>query len=76
MLANKLNAVLAAPRRNGTLPCPDSKTQVTVEYNNDSGAMIPLRVDTVVIFTQHVDGGSPGRDIGEGDQAGYLEEPP
>jgi len=32
---------------------PDAKTQVTVEYRNDNGTMIPLRVHTVVISVQH-----------------------
>jgi len=31
------------------------KTQVTVEYKKDGGATIPLRVDTVVISTQHAE---------------------
>ena len=34
---------------------PDSKTQVTVEYKKEGGAMIPLRVDTIVVSTQHAD---------------------
>ncbi len=57
MLAHKLNAALAAGRRSGLLPWlrPDSKTQVTVEYKKDGGATIPLRVDTVVISTQHAE---------------------
>ncbi|KAH9032011.1 methionine adenosyltransferase [Lactarius pseudohatsudake] len=57
MLAHKLNAALAAARRSGLLPWlrPDSKTQVTVEYKKDGGATIPLRVDTVVISTQHAE---------------------
>ena len=57
MLAHKLNAALAAARRSGLLPWlrPDSKTQVTVEYKNDNGAMVPLRVDTIVISTQHAE---------------------
>jgi len=56
-LAHKLNAALAAARRNGVLPWlrPDSKTQVTVEYKKDGGATIPLRVDTIVISTQHAE---------------------
>jgi len=55
MLAHKLNAALAAARRSGALPWlrPDSKTQVTVEYKKDGGATVPLRVDTVVVSTQH-----------------------
>lgn len=57
MLAHKLNAALAAARRSGLLPWlrPDSKTQVTVEYKKDGGATIPLRVDTVVVSTQHAE---------------------
>jgi S-adenosylmethionine synthetase len=57
-LAHKLNAAMAAARRDGSLGWlrPDSKTQVTVEYRKDpSGAVIPLRVDTVVISTQHAE---------------------
>jgi S-adenosylmethionine synthetase len=55
MLAHKLNAAMALARRTGALPWlrPDSKTQVTVEYKKDGGAMIPLRVDTIVVSTQH-----------------------
>ncbi len=54
-LAHKLNAALAEARRSGELAWlrPDSKTQVTVEYKKDGGATIPLRVDTIVISTQH-----------------------
>ena len=57
VLAHKLNAAMAAARRSGKLSWlrPDSKTQVTIEYKNDGGAMIPLRVDTVVISTQHAE---------------------
>lgn len=55
VLAHKLNAALSVARRTGALPWlrPDSKTQVTVEYKKDGGATIPLRVDTVVVSTQH-----------------------
>ncbi|KAI0345431.1 methionine adenosyltransferase [Trametopsis cervina] len=57
VLAHKLNAALAVARRTGALPWlrPDSKTQVTIEYKQDNGAMIPLRVDTVVVSTQHAE---------------------
>ncbi|CAN6647327.1 S-adenosylmethionine synthase 2 [Trichomonascus vanleenenianus] len=57
ILAHKLNAALATARRDGSLPWlrPDTKTQVTVEYLNDNGVVIPQRVDTVVISTQHSD---------------------
>ena len=58
MLSHKLNAAMAVARRDGSMDWlrPDSKTQVTVEYRKDaSGAVVPVRVDTVVISTQHAD---------------------
>jgi len=56
-LAHKLNAAMSAARRDGSLPWlrPDTKTQVTVEYKHDNGAVIPLRVHTVVVSAQHSD---------------------
>ncbi|RKP18324.1 methionine adenosyltransferase [Rozella allomycis CSF55] len=55
ILAHKINMKLSEYRRNGTLPWvwPDCKSQVTIEYKNENGAMIPLRVHTIVISTQH-----------------------
>lgn len=58
MLAHKLNRKMADLRRSGELAWlrPDSKTQVTIEYEKSaSGAVKPLRVDTVVISTQHAE---------------------
>lgn len=54
-LAHKLNAEMAASRRNGSLPWlrPDTKTQVTIEYKHDHGAVVPLKVHTVVVSAQH-----------------------
>ncbi|EGX53315.1 methionine adenosyltransferase sam2, variant 2 [Orbilia oligospora] len=55
LLSHKLNAAMSSARRDGSLPWlrPDTKTQVTVEYENDHGAFIPRRVDTVVVSAQH-----------------------
>ena len=54
-LAHKLNAAMAAARRDGSIPWlrPDTKTQVTIEYEHDSGAVIPKKVHTVVVSAQH-----------------------
>ena len=51
-LAHKMAQKLTEVRKNGTLDYlrPDGKTQVTVEYD-DGGK--PVRVDTVVISSQH-----------------------
>ena len=50
-LAHKLAMKLTEMRKNKTLTYlrPDGKAQVTVEYEDDK----PLRIDTVVVSTQH-----------------------
>ncbi|RPB28462.1 methionine adenosyltransferase [Terfezia boudieri ATCC MYA-4762] len=57
LLSHKLNAAMAAARRDGSLPWlrPDTKTQVTIEYVHDGGAVVPKRVDTVVVSAQHAE---------------------
>ncbi|KAK1904978.1 S-adenosylmethionine synthase isoform type-1 [Dissostichus eleginoides] len=57
VLAHKLNSKMAELRRDGTVPWlrPDSKTQVTVHYDQKNGAVIPKRVHTIVISVQHDD---------------------
>ncbi|HUM76745.1 MAG: methionine adenosyltransferase [Fervidobacterium sp.] len=52
VLAHKLAMKLAEVRKNGTVPFlrPDGKTQVTIEYDENDK---PVRVDTVLISTQH-----------------------
>lgn len=54
-LAHRLAKRLAEVRKNGKLSYlrPDGKTQVTVEYDRDT--MTPIRVDTVVLSTQHAE---------------------
>ena len=51
-LAHKLVRRLTDVRKNGQFPYlrPDGKSQVTVEYDENN---VPVRVDTVVISTQH-----------------------
>jgi S-adenosylmethionine synthetase len=53
-LAHKLTMRLSQVRKNGTLPFlrPDGKSQVTVEYDAQGKV---LRVDAVVISTQHAE---------------------
>ncbi len=53
-LAHKLTMRLSQMRKNGTLPFlrPDGKSQVTVEYDSQGKV---LRVDAVVISTQHAE---------------------
>ena len=50
-LAHRLSRRLTEVRKTGVLPYlrPDGKTQVTIEYAGDT----PVRLDTVVISTQH-----------------------
>src|SRR6476469_4268931 len=53
-LAHRLSRKLSEVRKNGTLDYlrPDGKTQVTVQYDGTT----PVRLDTVVLSTQHADG--------------------
>lgn len=57
-LANQMAYKLAQKRKDGTIPSilPDGKTQVTVEY---SGEQKPIRIDTIVISTQHKEYATP-----------------
>jgi len=54
-LAHQMNRKIAELRRDGTLwwARPDSKTQVTAEYQFEKGACVPIRVHTVVVSCQH-----------------------
>jgi len=59
MLAHRLSRQMSAVRRDGHVPYirPDGKTQVTIEYSGTE----PVRLDTVVISTQH----APSIDLSE-----------
>lgn len=52
MLSHKLMQKIARLRKDGTIPYlrPDAKAEVTIEYDENDK---PLRVDTVVLSTQH-----------------------
>lgn len=54
-IAHGLAERLSEVRRNGEMPYlrPDGKTQVTIEYDDEDR---PVRVDTVVVSTQHARG--------------------
>jgi len=54
-LAHALNRKMTEHRKDGTMAWlrADSKTQVTIEHKIDNGAVIPVRVHTVVISVQH-----------------------
>eukprot|EP01029_Cantina_marsupialis_P028699 TRINITY_DN777893_c0_g1_i1.p1 TRINITY_DN777893_c0_g1~~TRINITY_DN777893_c0_g1_i1.p1 ORF type:complete len:413 (-),score=113.69 TRINITY_DN777893_c0_g1_i1:160-1326(-) len=55
ILAQKLAKKLADARKDGTCGWmrPDGKTQVTMEYKQVGGRLTPIRVDSIVISTQH-----------------------
>jgi S-adenosylmethionine synthetase len=55
VLATGLCRKLSERRNDGTYKFlrPDAKTQCTVEYERDGGRVIPKRVHTIVISTQH-----------------------
>jgi len=60
-LAHNLLKELAAIRKEGktmTYLRPDAKSQVTLEYNDDNK---PVRIDTIVISTQHDDFDEEGK---------------
>ena len=63
ILATKLGRRLTAVRKKGVVDWvrPDGKTQVTVVYRKVKGRMVPQRVHTVLISTQHRDGVSNER---------------
>jgi S-adenosylmethionine synthetase len=54
-IAQRLAERLTQVRKDGTLDYlrPDGKTQVTIEYDEDDR---PVRVDTIVVSTQHAEG--------------------
>merc|ERR1712156_411593 len=69
-LAHKLNERMAELRKSGEEKWirPDSKTQVTAEHQIVGGAIVPIRVHTIVISVQHLD------DISNEDMRAILKE--
>jgi len=57
VLASKLCEKLTQVRKSGELTWlrPDAKSQVSVEYLDEGGRMIPQRIHTVLISTQHAE---------------------
>jgi S-adenosylmethionine synthetase len=71
-LAQRLALQLTKARKDGTLKWlrPDGKTQVTIEYENH----VPVRVNTVVISTQHDESVCDGTgDLGEAAKKQIVE---
>jgi len=70
LIANNLGFRLTQARKDGTCPWlrPDGKTQVTMNYKEVNGAMIPVSVHTIVISTQH------GPEIEQEDIIAQLKE--
>ncbi|WP_230841474.1 methionine adenosyltransferase [Gloeobacter morelensis] len=54
-VAHRLTRRLAQVRKDGTLAYlkPDGKAQVTIEYERKDGIDRPVRIDTILISTQH-----------------------
>lgn len=55
LMALKLSERLTQVRKNKTVPWlrPDGKTQITVEYKKQGGDVVPLRIQNVLVSTQH-----------------------
>ena len=72
-IAHRLAERLTAVRKDGTLAYlrPDGKTQVTIEYDEQDR---PVRVDTVVLSTQHAEATSPSSTL-EADIKQHVIDP-
>ncbi len=75
-LAHEILKELAAIRREGrqmTYLRPDAKSQVTVEYSDEG---VPMRIDTIVVSTQHdefIQPDLPGKDAQDKADAEMVE---
>ncbi len=71
-MAQRLAERLSLVRKDGTVDYlrPDGKTQVTIEYDEDDR---PVRIDTVVLSTQHAEGVS--HDQLEADMRQHVIDP-
>ncbi|CAB4886006.1 MAG: methionine adenosyltransferase [Actinobacteria bacterium] len=72
-LAHRLAEQLTLVRKNGTVPYlrADGKTQVTIEYDENDR---PLRIDTIVVSSQHADNIDLDKQLGP-DIRRYVVEP-
>ena len=72
-LSHRILIELAAIRKEGKEMLylrPDSKSQVTIEYNDDNK---PVRIDTIVVSTQHDDFIKPESDSPQAQEAADTE---
>jgi len=56
-LSHEIVHTLAKKRKNGEIKWlrPDAKSQVTFEYENNKGKLVPLRAHTILVSQQHDD---------------------
>ena len=75
LMALRLSSKLTEVRKKGEIKYlrPDGKTQVTVEYKEENGKIIPQRIETILISAQH-DPGISNEDI-QKDIKKYVIEP-
>ena len=73
VLSHELAKQLTEVRKDNTIRglCPDGKSQVTIKYDSDSN---PVKVEKVVIATQHLDMIESGQFENEGSEHAFIRE--
>ena len=73
MLSHELAKQLTKARKDNTIKglCPDGKSQVTIKYDSDSN---PVKVEKVVIATQHLDMIESGQFESEDSEHAFIRE--